>query len=191
MQAAKRFFNAFVRPGDIVEHPTTLPTTYELIPLGPIFGWEAFAPNFGGDPHSIIGPFRAEVIERYNQRCIAVSTHRNDESLFFYGNGNTRPDESYPKHPCWHQSCCTLRFTKKFIPWTDDKDAKVVLYSRPTVLKRLAHVITAEYGGKTGDLIPVYSELQHKMVVTLPNDPDQRKKVWDIRKNPEVSWDTE
>lgn len=111
MLNARHLFNASFPPSMIVEHPTHLSENPKDIPLGSIEGWRCFAPTFHGDPSTVIGPFKAEVVEVNNYKCIVVDFGDYHKSEFFYGNTETRGrGEGYPKRPCWYQSGMTLRF---------------------------------------------------------------------------------
>ncbi len=105
-----RLFFGSVPPSAIVEHPPTLPTVRDLMPGGPIEGWECYAPNFGHGPDSIVGPFDPVVEIKYGLPYI-----RAGSAKFWYGNENDK-EAGRPDRPCWHQSGMTLRFLPKKPP---------------------------------------------------------------------------
>jgi hypothetical protein len=105
-----------VKPADIYEHPTDLPTDPDEIPLGPVPGWEAYAVDFGScgsDWSRVVGPFDP-VVERYDGEPVIASRRRGcgDDDLFYFGS-KFRSGESDRPDPVWHQSGTTLRFIRK------------------------------------------------------------------------------
>jgi hypothetical protein len=100
----KRLF--MVAPKDIHEHPLTLPKQASEIPIGPIEGWEAYAPEMDRDPHTVIGPFKP-VVERFDDRlCIQAP----GSYQFWYDDEPGRFGGA--DRPSWYQSGSTLRFVK-------------------------------------------------------------------------------
>lgn len=99
-------------PSDLYLHPDDLPTLPSLILDGPIEGWEAYAPNYHGDPSQVIGPFVPVVNRPYtdNTPVITVRTSQFQKSEFIY---NMENDDGQPVIPCWYQSGNTLRFIRK------------------------------------------------------------------------------
>jgi hypothetical protein len=182
---AKRLFSAFVPPDALYEHPIDYPLNIKAIPLGEMTGWECLAPANRGDSRVIVGPFTPTVINLYGRKAI-ISPSDSDGRYGDYGYYYGTEGVGRPNRPCWYQSCCTLRFVKKFIVWNDTPDFAVFYYGVQEDLIKLRGYITS-YNATAGDLEEVFPG-RWRFRATLPNAKSDREVVWDARNHLKVTW---
>jgi hypothetical protein len=115
-----RLFSASVPPSAVVEHPPGLPTEHDAIPLGPIEGWDAYAPAFYGDRDRAVVRFDPVVEVMHGAKAIVYRPdgrpprpylEGSDTAFYFQPPG--APASSWLDRPAWYQSGATLRFVRK------------------------------------------------------------------------------
>ena len=93
-----------VPPADVFEHPPNLSADPKEIPIGPIEGWECYAPNFRGDDLLVL---KCEPVVERNEHDGAPFIRVGDYLFWYY------PSNSSHHRTGWYQSGQTLRFVRK------------------------------------------------------------------------------
>jgi hypothetical protein len=104
-------------PAAVWEHPPGLSTEADRIVPGRVEGYEAYGPNWDGNPAAVVGPFDPVVREYvgwWGTRMLYIEdnyrVHGEDRYWFrpSYGEG-----EGEGSRACWFQGGCTSRFIRK------------------------------------------------------------------------------